>query len=413
MTVNIPTSWGSIKKRREWGVSVGICVGGEKKWGVGAREWVGRGCGCKPLGLGFDKRLFMLEYLQLRDFRCFTDVRVALDAEVTAFVGRNGQGKTSLMEAACVLLRLQSPRTSSREEWIRFGQPAAVVTGKWTGRELRAAVSKTARRLAVDGAVCSRAGDYLAESGVVVWMDHADMNLLRGGSEHRRRFLDFAASQMFVDYLPALRAYERALRGRNHVLKRDAVIAWRQADAFGRVMADQARVLVARRAALVAALVQPVVAFYERVSGGAEAVAVSYQRGQETDDLEAEWLVRREEEARLRMTVCGPHRDDLAMQMKGVDARAFASEGQQRTLALALKLAQAQVLFEARGVAPLLLMDDVFGELDRERRRAFLACLPAGTQKLMTTTRLDWMEEGKLEGKVFEVVDGGLVKALD
>lgn len=354
----------------------------------------------------------MLEYLQLRDFRCFTDVRVELDSELTALVGRNGQGKTSLLEAACVLLRLQSPRTSSREEWIRFGQPAAVVTGRWAERDLRAAVSKTARRLAVDGAVCSRAGDYLAGSGVVVWMDHADMNLLRGGAEHRRRFLDFAASQMFVDYLPALRAYERALRGRNHVLKRDAVIAWRQADAFGRVMAEHARVLVERRASLVAALVQPVVAFYGRVSGGSEAVALSYLRGQETDDLEGEWVMRRDEESRLRVTVCGPHRDDLGLRMKEVDARAFASEGQQRTLALALKLAQAQVLFEAKGSAPLLLMDDVFGELDRERRRAFLDCLPAGTQKLMTTTRLDWVEEGRLEGKVFEVLDGGLVSAM-
>jgi DNA replication and repair protein RecF len=351
----------------------------------------------------------MLEYLQLRDFRCFTDVRVALDAEVTALVGRNGQGKTSLMEAACVLLRLQSPRTSSREEWIRFGQTAAVVTGRWGGKELRAAVSKTARRLALDGVVCGRAGDYLAESGVVVWMDHADMNLLRGGAEHRRRFLDFAASQLFVDYLPALRAYERALRGRNHVLKRDAVIAWRQADAFGRVMAAHARVLVARRAALVEALRLPVAGFYERVSGGAEAVEVSYQPGQAGEDLEAEWLARREEEARLRATLSGPHRDDLALAMKGVDARAFASEGQQRTLALALKLAQAQVLFELRGVAPLLLMDDVFGELDRERRRAFLGCLPVGTQKVLTTTRLDWLEEGQLVGKVFEVANGGFV----
>jgi DNA replication and repair protein RecF len=366
-------------------------------------------------GLGFGRSFvlwLMLEYLQLRDFRCFTDVRVELDAEATALVGRNGLGKTSLMEAACILMRLQSPRTANREEWIRMGQTAAVVTGRWGGRELRAAVSKTARRLAMDGVICGRAGDYLAGTGVVVWMDHADMNLLRGGAEHRRRFLDFAASQLDVDYLPALRAYERALRGRNHVLKRDAVIAWRQADAFGRVMAEQARVLTARRATLVAALLEPVARFYERVSGGAEVVAVSYERGSDTGmELEEEWLARREEEARLRMTVCGPHRDDLGLMMKGADARAYASEGQQRTLALALKLAQAEVLSAARGIAPLLLMDDVFGELDRERRRAFLSCLPGGTQKVMTTTRLDWMEDGQLAGKVLEVMDGGALRA--
>lgn len=348
----------------------------------------------------------MLEQLLARDFRCFDRVQVELDPETTALVGRNGQGKTSLLEAACVLLRVQSPRTANRAEWIRLGATAAVVEGDWNGRRLRAAFSAKARRLAVDGAVCGRAADYLSQTGVVVWMDHADMNLLRGGGEHRRRFLDFAASQMFPDYLPALRAYERALRGRNHVLKRDAAIAWRQADAFARVMAEHARVLTARRAELCALLSAPAAAFHERVSGGEETVRVGHVSGQESGDLCEELLACREEEARLRATQRGPHRDDLSLELKGLDARVFASEGQQRTLALALKLAQAQALHAARGMPPLLLMDDVFGELDRERRRAFLDCLPGGTQKIFTTTRLDWLEEERSLGRVYEVAGG-------
>ncbi len=353
----------------------------------------------------------MLEQLLARDFRCFEQVRLDLDPDLTALVGRNGQGKTSLLEAACVLLRVQSPRTSNRGEWIRFGAPAAVVEGTWRGRALRAAVSAKTRRLAVDGAVCGRAADYLAQTGVVVWMDHADMNLLRGGGEHRRRFLDFAASQMFPDYLPALRAYERALRGRNYVLKRDAVIAWRQADAFARVMAEHARVLSARRAELCAALGAPAAAFHESVSGGEESLRLSHLSGQESEDLLEELQACREEEARLRATQRGPHRDDLRLELKGLDARVFASEGQQRTLALALKLAQAQALHEARGLPPLLLMDDVFGELDRERRRAFLDCLPPGTQKIMTTTRLDWLADGQAPGRTYEVISGAVQEA--
>ncbi len=348
----------------------------------------------------------MLELLQARNFRCFDQVRVELDPEMTALVGRNAQGKTSLLEAACVLLRLQSPRTSSREEWIRFGQTAAVVEGRWRGHDLRVAVSKTARRLAVDAAVCTRSGDYLTQTGVVVWMDHADMNLLRGGGEHRRRFLDFACSQMFPDYLPALRAYERALRGRNHVLKRDAVIAWRQADAFARVMDEHGRVLTTRRAELCEQLRPVTTAFHERVSGGEETVQVNYQRGQEKDSLTEELADCREDEARTRSTARGPHRDDVGLELKGLDARVFASEGQQRTLALALKLAQAQALYTARQLPPLLLMDDVFGELDQERRRAFLDCLPTGTQKIFTTTRLDWLGEGQGAGRIYEVADG-------
>jgi DNA replication and repair protein RecF len=350
----------------------------------------------------------MLERLSVRDFRCFDRVQVELDPEMTALVGRNGQGKTSLLEAACVLLRLQSPRTSSREEWIRFGQTAAVVEGSWGELDLRVAVTEKARRLAVDGAVCGRSGEYLERSGVVVWMDHSDMNLLRGGGDHRRRFLDFAGSQAYADYLPALRAYERALRGRNYVLKRDAVIKWKEAEAFGRVMAEHARVLTGRRAELCKAMRLPVADFHARVSGGEEVVELGYTPGSEGEDLGEELLAWRDEEARLRVTLRGPHRDDLEMVLRGQDARAFASEGQQRTLALAMKLSQARVLFELRGQAPLLLVDDVFGELDVERRRAFLSCLPLGTQKILTTTRMDWLGDGVLGGRVYEVAGGGV-----
>ena len=103
----------------------------------------------------------MLEKLTLRDFRCFDSVQVDVHPETTVFTGKNGQGKTSLIEAACVLLRLQSPRTSSRDEWVRFGAQAAVVEGKWNGSVLRCAQSAKARRLAVDGGVCNRFADYL------------------------------------------------------------------------------------------------------------------------------------------------------------------------------------------------------------------------------------------------------------
>jgi DNA replication and repair protein RecF len=108
------------------------------------------------------------------------------------------------------------------------------------------------------------------------------------------------------------------------------------------------------------------------------------------------------------VTLRGPHRDELGLTLRGQDARAFASEGQQRTMTLAMKLAQALVLFELRRQAPLLLVDDVFGELDAERRRAFLGCLPVGTQKILTTTRMDWAGQGGVGGRVYEVGEWGV-----
>lgn len=352
----------------------------------------------------------MLPELVLRDFRCFAEARLELHADTTVLIGRNAQGKTSLMEAACVLLRLQSPRTSSRAELVRFGAATCMIEGVWHGKRLRHAQSASARRMAVDGATCGKAADYLAASGVVVWMDHRDMNLLRGGAEHRRRFLDFAASQMFPDYLHALRGYERALRGRNYVLKRDAVIAWKQADAFAHVMDGFAQVLWQRRAELCAALLPEVTAAHARLSDGAESARIDFMRTSDVASLFEALLAAREEESRTRSTAFGPHRDDIAMQLNDLDATTFGSEGQQRSFALSMKLAQAHVLEQARGSAPLLLIDDVFGELDAQRRRALLACLPPGTQKIITTTTLEWADADRPSGMVYRVEHGALMR---
>ncbi len=345
----------------------------------------------------------MLSELFVRDFRCFVEGRLRPHPELTVLVGRNAQGKTSLLEAACVLLRLQSPRTASRTDLVRFSAANCLVEGQVGEHRLRFAQNARVRRLAVNGAVCTRSADYLTHSGRVVWMDHRDMGLLRGGAEQRRRYLDFAASQIFADYLPALRGYERALRGRNHVLKRDAVIAWRQADAFAGVMDGFARVLRARRAELTAALAPEAARAHAALSEGAESALVCHQPGQQGDDLMAELAALRSEEQRQRLTLAGPHRDDLRLDLNGLDATAFASEGQQRSFAVALKVAQARVLETTCGAPPLLLVDDVFGELDAHRRRALLTLLPVGTQKILTTTSLDWARADGVQGEVWRV----------
>lgn len=351
----------------------------------------------------------MLSELFVRDFRCFPEGRLRPHPELTVLVGRNAQGKTSLLEAACVLLRLQSPRTTNRSDLIRFGAANCLLEGQFGGHRLRFAQGARVRRLAVDSALCTRSADYLACSGRVVWMDHRDMGLLRGGAEQRRRYLDFAASQIFADYLPALRGYERALRGRNHVLKRDAVIAWRQADAFAGVMDGFARVLRARRTELTAALAPESAGAHAVLSEGAEAAAVTYRSGQACEDLVAQLASLRAEEQRQRLTLAGPHRDDLDLALNGLNATAFASEGQQRSFAVALKVAQARVLETACGMPPLLLVDDVFGELDAHRRRALLALLPVGTQKILTTTSLDWVQTDGVKGDIWRV-DGATLE---
>lgn len=353
----------------------------------------------------------MLSRLTLRDFRCFAAAEVEPHPQLTFLVGRNAQGKTSLLESVCVLMRLQSPRTSSRTDWMRFGSESCLVEGIWNDGQLRHAQTRLARRLAVDGAVCRRTADYLDSSALVVWMDHADMNLTRGTAEHRRRYLDFAAAQIFQDYLPSLRQYERALRARNFLLKRDAIINWRQVDAYAAVLEKNADVIARCRCELVRRLQTRMAGAHAALSGADENAGVEYISGHQGGSLRPVLESMRDQESRTRATAAGVHRDELKLQINGLEAATYASEGQQRTLCLALKLAQAAVLEDHKGEAPLLLMDDIFGELDPERRRALMACLPEGSQKIVTTTSLEWMSRPWAEGTVIEI-ERGSVRAV-
>ena len=350
----------------------------------------------------------MLEQIEVRDFRCFTHAELELHPETTLLVGRNAQGKTSILEAACVLMRLQSPRTAARTDLIRFGTSSCMVQGQFANHALRCGLSPNTRRLALDGAICGRTADYLANSAIVVWMDHSDMNLVRGTSEHRRRFMDFAASQMAQEYLHSLQGYTRALRSRNYTLKRDAVVNWRQADAYARIMDGFHRTLTHHRNQLLVFMKEPAHDILTKLSMGREALELRYAPGCAGESLLEVLQANRAEEERTRTTFAGAHRDDFVVMLNGRPADSFASEGQQRSLSLALKLAQAQVLEHARGQPPLLLIDDVFGELDPVRRRALLEGLPPGTQKIITTTHLDWA--GDLAGKMKVLnVEGGVL----
>lgn len=355
-----------------------------------------------------------LTSLRLRDFRCFEALSCPLAAGETLFTGDNAQGKTSILEAVCVLLRLQSPRTAAVKELVRFDTTGFGIGGTLDGRELTHTVQDGDRQLLVDGEPARRPGDYLAASGLVVWMGNADLDLVAGSGEPRRKFLDFLGSQLFADYRPALRAYEKALRQRNFLLKRDAQPAWAEIDAYTAVLVPHGETLLRLRATLLeklaphAATAHAAIRASDAGSSATEALTLNFQPGGDPDQLSAQLLARRADETRRRVTLHGPHRDDFQIALDALPAATFASEGQQRTIALALKLAQATLLREARNQSPVLLLDDIFGELDPGRRNALLAALPADSQKLITTTHLHWLQSHPRPAARYEVLKGSL-----
>src|SRR5246127_150642 len=341
----------------------------------------------------------MLRNLSIRDFRCFTRFELEFDPEITCIVGANALGKTSLLEAVVVLTRLQSPRTNSLAPVIRTGAKGLVVDGMVDDRHMQFYYSPKRRKLALDSVEQKDAHEYL-QVARLVFFANTDIDLVRGTGEERRRFLDFLGSQFFRDYRTILRSYDKALRSRNAYLKMTPARP-REVAAYTKPLIDFGQQLTELRGSLVRRLEPKAIAAFNLVGERDEELGLEYHSGSSAD-FGAALAASAEEEARLRTTVVGPHRDDLVLHLSRQPAAVYASEGQQRTMAIALKVGHARLLESEFSQSPLLLLDDVFGELDIGRRNRLFANLPAGGQRIITTTSLAWLTDVPT-GKLYEI----------
>ncbi len=347
----------------------------------------------------------MITELRLQDFRCFASLRLELPETGAVFVGQNAQGKTSILEAICVLIRLHSPRSHRMGRLIKVEQSRFGIAGEVLGvdKQVRYAPGKggglALRQDAVD---VSASKNYLQDGALIVWMGNEDLELVRGGAEARRHYLDFICGQISLDYRRALFRYRRALKARNLLLK-DRILRKNEIEAYTKILIAEGAIVQASRESVVLGLIDSAAHSQAVISGRDERLELDYvpSGGQRLRDAyEQAW----ESEVRQRQTIVGPHRDDLKISINGLSASDYASEGQQRTGALALKLAQGQLLQLRGQQVPIYLLDDIFGELDSSRRNALMELLPQEAQKLITTTTINWLE--KEDGyKIFHVSD--------
>ena len=352
----------------------------------------------------------LLKSIRLSGFRCFEALEYEPGPALSFITGPNARGKTSILEAACMLLRLRSPRTSNNGEMVRFGGDAFALEGLVGAGNAETRLSLTctppSRILKLDGVLQSGTSDYLAQ-GRIVWFGSEDLLLVNGPAERRRKLLDSAGLQLegkgdATAYGSDLKNYERALRSRNLLLREGK--PRNQIEAYDIPLSEAGDRLIATRRGLVDALAPLAASSCASISG--EKLELSYLPGASLP-MRGALEASRGEEIRLRQTRVGPQRDDVEILLDGIPAGSFASEGQRRTVALALKLAVAMLLTSENGTAPLLLLDDIFGELDPTRRDALLAGMPKGSQALLSTADLGGismpsgsllhrLEEGKL-----------------
>ena len=353
-----------------------------------------------------------LRRITLQHFRNIAFTELEFTGRQQFFVGDNGQGKTNLLEAAGFVSALRSFRTAETKILIAHGQSEAAVACEFDHE--RFGVTKLVIKLRLggkevwcDGEKVTRLGDYLGRFPTVVFSSQ-DQQLIRGAPSLRRRWLDFTLAAMDTSYLQALQAYHKALAERNALLKRGAGAG--ELGAFERPLAVAAAELQVKRAAGVEELAAHVAAAYAQIADGAERAGLRLAPDITAENAAA-WAgvfeKNRGRDQQFRTTIAGPHRDDLVLTLEERAARDFGSEGQQRSLVLALRLAQVSFFRVRSGVEPLLLADDVLGELDPARRRRFWATLGVERQVIATGTSLPDAELGAWE--VFNVSGGTFV----
>ncbi len=337
-----------------------------------------------------------LRQLWLREFRNYERVDLAIEPGITAFTGPNGGGKSNLLEAVYLVATGRSHRTAHEEETIRFGQDAGRIRAfiARPGREeeleatLRRDDARAAVQLKVNGALTPR-GSVLGRLPVVMvapW----DMDVIRGSGAARRRIIDAALSQLSPAYYFALHRYHRVLMQRNVALRQGRAAS---TDPWDAQMITLGVRLTIHRRGYIERLGPAANMWFERL-GGEGDLRVVYQAvwqgtGEEemTTDARGQIAQRRAEESRRGVTLTGPQRDELLLSLDNHALRSVGSQGQWRTVMLAIRLAEREVMSGEVGGPPVLLLDDALAELDHVRQRRVLDLSGAG-QVLLTATEL-------------------------
>lgn len=369
-----------------------------------------------------------LQQLHLIQFRNYVAQQVEFSAPKTILVGPNAQGKSNLLEAVELLSTLKSHRVSRDRDLVKDGESLSQITAtlqrdsgpldlsltlRANGRRTVAANSETIRRQL----------DFLGHLNIVQFSS-LDMDLVRGGPGERRNWLDAVLVQLEPVYAHLLQQYQQVLKQRNAYLKHhrsdDApqldpqqLVLWNQ-----QLAASGSRV-IQRRQRMLMRLVPLAGHWHQTISGHQEQLEILYTPNvsydpQFPEQLYPQFLSQLEEKSMLEqlqgLSLVGPHRDEVTLLINGTPARQYGSQGQQRTLVLALKLAELKLIEEVVGEAPLLLLDDVLAELDLNRQNQLLDAIQTRFQTLITTTHLGAFDAKWLDSAQILTVKAGQVQ---
>jgi DNA replication and repair protein RecF len=357
-----------------------------------------------------------IEQLALRNYRNYDSTSVEFENKVNVIIGENAQGKTNIMESIYVLAMAKSHRTTTDKDLIRWDQEYAKIDGRiqkhHSSLPLQLIISKKGKKAKFNHIEQRKLSQYIGNMNVVMFAPE-DLNLVKGSPQVRRRFIDMEIGQVSPIYLHDMSQYQKILQQRNHFLKMMQI----------KKQTDQTmlEILTEQFIDMAVKIVTKRFEFLRLLQKWAEPIHITYKPS--VDVLEDQELSKmkvsfEEKFNKLRMremergtTLFGPHRDDLQFFVNGRDVQTFGSQGQQRTTALSVKLAEIELIHSEINEYPILLLDDVLSELDDYRQSHLLNTIQGRVQTFVTTTSVDGIHHQTLkEASMFEVVSGQIEK---
>lgn len=368
-----------------------------------------------------------LQMMKLHNYRNYEQEMFSFGEKVNLICGRNAQGKTNLLEAVCAVSTMRLFRTGQKKDGLRFGQEHAEITAAFTTQnrlfELKLCLHRhKTMEIYRNGVRLRRQADASGLLRTVLFCPD-DLNLVRAGAVARRRFLDNALCQLRPRYARALEEYHKLLEHKTRILRdsEEKPALLELLDDFSLRMAQMGALLVHRRALFCRVLADKARAIHANIAGEDESLAVRYQTVSGIEDpfapvqklaerLYTHAMNHRQAEVSARSCLSGPHKDDLVLEINGKPAAAFGSQGQVRTCALALKLAERDLFYDDSGEYPILLLDDVLSELDSRRQEYVLGRIEGG-QVLITCCEPE-LPAKIADGKVFYLQNGKIVETF-
>ncbi|MEF3305290.1 DNA replication/repair protein RecF [Paenibacillus sp. GYB003] len=367
-----------------------------------------------------------LKKLALRDYRNYESVELATEGAVNIFIGPNAQGKTNLLEAIFVLALTKSHRTHHDKELIRFGAERTTLHGEFDKKygpcTLDLTFSNQGKKAIINGLEQKKLSNFIGALNVVMFAPE-DLSIVKGSPGVRRRFLDMEIGQVLPSYIYDLSQYQKVLAQRNNLLKQSFGASPANGtllEVWNEQLVRLSIKIMKKRQNFIHKLQIWAESIHRGITNGSETLAIEYKPSFAYDDsveesvLFEQFMIKlsqaKDQEIRRSTTLYGPHRDDLAFYINGKDVQTFGSQGQQRTTALSLKLAEIEFIQEEVGEYPLLLLDDVLSELDTYRQTQLLETFQTKVQTFITTTGVESLQMNRLENaSIFHVRNGRLV----